>query len=452
MKLLAALAAVAGTLVLTASSSTASTPRRVAHHPLGVVPHIAHASRFAPARRTKKALGFNCIAACSSYEATINKYFTDVAAAAAATATDNVYSVATQYPGVTYGSTFGGSYVAGNPYPTTNTCQDGVDKYCLTDSQLQSEIGRVIAANRWPRGTQTALYFIFTPANVGICIRPGKSTGKNNACTTTVFCAYHSASNDNSFIYAVEPDADAVPGDSSLPHPCSSGEAPAGNGADSTINTISHEQNEAITDPFGTAWYSDDGADNYPEIGDLCAYDFGTPLGGATGAEYNQVINGDPYYLQLEYSNQDGGCVPYLGGTVTAASPLNGIGPLSDTGPGNPGAGHGGPVMTSNTAYAIYWVPAKPANIKLPVISGTPKVGKKLTASRGAWTNSPKDTYHWLRCSSAGKSCKGIASATTASYRPVTADKWHRLEVRVTATNAVGSVSATSAPTGVVRG
>jgi hypothetical protein len=427
--------------VLTATSSTAGA-RPTAHRPLGLVPHFTHTTRLAPARRAQKTTGFNCIAACSSYETTINQYFTDVAAAAAANAVDNVYSVATQYAGITYGSTFGGSYVAGNPYPT-NTCNDGFDRYCLTDSQLQTEIGRVIAAKGWPLASQTALYFIFTPANVGVCIFPGPSTN-TNACTTNVFCAYHSNTSTNSFIYAVEPDAAAV-----SDHACVTGEAPAGNGADATINTISHEQNEAITDPYGTAWYSDDAAYQYPEIGDLCAYDFG-PVLGNPGSEYNQTINGHHYFLQLEYSNQDGGCVPYLGGPVAAAF-NDGVGPLSDTGPGRTGAGHGGPVMTSNTVYAIYWVPAPPANRAVPTISGTPKVGKKLTALRGTWTNSPKYTYHWLRCTSAGTACKGISQATASTYKPVAADKWHRLEVRVTATNAAGAASATSAPTGAVH-
>jgi hypothetical protein len=444
VKLLAAIAVAAATVVLTATSSTSGATRPVEHHALGLVPHFAHSSRFAPTRRATKATGFNCIAACSSYEGTINQYFTDVAAASAANATDNVYSVATQYPGITYGSTFGGSYVAGNPFPT-NTCQDGVDKYCLTDSQLQTEIGKVIAAKGWPLASQTALYFIFTPANVGECIFAGQPT-VNNACTTTTFCAYHSNTSTNSFIYAVEPDAAAV-----SDHACVTGQAPRGSAADATINTVSHEQNEAITDPYGTAWYSNDATDEFPEIGDLCAYDFGTPLGNP-GGEYNQVINGHDYYLQLEYSNQDGGCVPSLGGPVSPADPHDGYGPLANTGAGRSGSGHGGPVMTTNTVYAIYWVPAPPANRSLPTISGTPKVGKKLTASHGAWTNLPTYTYRWLRCTSAGTSCKAISAATTLSYKPVAADKWHRLEVRVTATNAAGIVSATSAPTAVVKG
>jgi hypothetical protein len=437
VRALGAIAIAVGALVLTAASTTAGAAPAAAHQLRGLVPHVPPASRFAPARRTTKAAGFNCVASCSLYESTIDQYFTDVAAASGAT--DNVYSVATQYSDITYGSTFGGSYVDGHPLPTLPaflSCHDGFDKYCVTDRQLQTEIGKVIAHNGWPTQSPTTLYFIFTPANVGVCEGTGAPNLQTNPCTTNVFCAYHS-SYGSSFLYAVEPDDAAVEGGA-----CDSGQAPAGNGADATINTVSHEHIEAITDPIPlTAWYTNDA--NQFEIGDLCAYDFGgTPLGGTDGTEYNQVINAHNYYLQLEYSNEDSGCVPYLGGPVTAPDPLDGSGPLVD---------QGGPVMTTNTVYAIYWVPAPPANSQLPTISGMAKAGKKLEVSHGKWSNTPKFTYRWLRCSAVGTSCKGITKATGSWYRLVSADAHHRLEVRVTATNAAGHASAVSGPSRVVR-
>lgn len=423
----------------------------MAHTPLRFMSHLAHATPSAPAqaKRATKGATFDCISTCSAYESTINQFFTDVAAGSVAGATDNVYSVQTQYAdgapaNIQYNQTFGGSYVDGNPYPTTNACQDGVDTYCVTNAQLTAQIGKVIAANNWPTFSTTTLYLIFTPANVGTCIYPGVAGG-GNPCTSNVFCAYHAVSNAG-FIYAVEPDALAVPGDVLHPHPCDSGEAPAGNSADATINTVSHEQIEATTDPFNDGWISADGAHNNPEIGDLCAYDFGTALGGSAGTLYNQTINGHNYYLQLEYSNaansNAGGCVPYLGGPVTAADPRDGVGPL---------VYNGGALMTTNTVYAIYWIPAAPANTKLPTISGTAKVGKKLRASHGRWSNGPKFTYRWLRCSKTGTSCKGIAKATGSTHALVLADVGHKLEVRVTGTNMVKSVSANSAPTAVVK-
>ncbi len=445
MRFLAAIAIAAAALALTATVSTAAPARQAPHQLLGMIPHLAHHSNapLTQVRRAAKGAPLNCVSACTAYESTINQYFTDVQAASVVKATDNVYSVATQYSDIQYSETFAGAYADGNPYPTTHACHDGVDTYCVTDGQLQAQIGSVIAANHLPRYSTSALYFIFTPANVGVCQSPGRASG-GYPCTTNVFCAYHSAS-QNGFIYAVEPDAAAVPGDAAVPHPCDPGQAPAGSNADATINTISHEQNESITDPFGNAWIADDGPGESPqdEIGDLCAYDFGTPS-GTPGTEYDQTINGHNYLLQLEYSNQDSGCVPYLGGPVTPANPRYGMGPLVDQSPE-------GTVMITNTVYAIYWLPAAPANTKLPTISGTTDVGKKLKASNGTWSNGPTFTYRWLRCSSAGLSCKGITKATGASYTLVKADKGHRLEVRVTGTNMISAVSATSAPTGVVK-
>ena len=434
MKLFAAIALGAGALVLSAVSSPAG----------------------AATAKHARAVGFNCISSCADYESTINQFFTDVAADSGLTT--NVYSVLTQYSSILYSTTFGGSYVDGSPYPTKQ-CHDGFDKYCLTDAQLQAEIGKVIAANGWPTESTTALYFIFTPANVGICQHPGWPID-GVPCTTNAFCAYHHNLGD-SFIYVVEPDAAAVSDGA-----CLTGESPAGNAADATLSTISHEHIEAITDPYGDGWWSEDPEPppNNPsgpsgasgpfygsEIADLCGWNFGDPLGTTLeGESYNQVINGHEYFLQQEWSNADEGCVQYAGGTVTNADPND---PLHD--PPYAGVGplvaHGGPVMTSTTVYAIYWVPARPANSHLPTIAGQAKVGKKLRALHGAWSNSPTFAYRWLRCSAAGTSCKGIKHATGSSYRLAPADTGHRLEVRVTATNPGGRARATSAPTGKVR-
>ena len=444
MKIFAACLLVAAAIALgltTANGGAAAS----AHRALGAVPHRhGSAHRVAAPRKTA---GFTCGSSCSSYELAINKFFTDVAAASGAAT--NVYDVATQYcegvatsatscgglgTPIAYSSTFGGAYVDGRPLPAS-TCNDAVtinfvryaDKYCLTDAQIQTEIKSVITAKGWPTDS-TRLFFIFTPANVGVC-EFGGNPSDANACSTTVFCAYHSSTLSH-IIYAVELDAAQIPDGG-----CDSGQTPVGSGADATISTISHEHNEAITDPLGDGWYAADGSEN----GDLCAYNFGSPIGTAlNGQAYNQVINGTDYWLQQEYSNADGGCLQQPDGTVSQVLPNGGVGPL---------VYQGGSVMTTNTAYAIYWVPAAPANTVLPKIFGTPKVGKKLTASRGTWSNSPKFTYRWLRCSSAGTSCKGITSATASSHVLVTAGAGPRLEVRVTATNAAGSASATSAPT-----
>jgi len=90
-----------------------------------------------------------------------------------------------------------------------------------------------------------------------------------------------------------------------VPAACDSGQHPNSSDADATINVASHEHNEAITDPLGTAWFDQRGYEN----GDKCAWNFGTALGGTSGHQYNQAIGSGRYYLQQEWSNQTSRCV-----------------------------------------------------------------------------------------------------------------------------------------------
>lgn len=231
----------------------------------------------------------------ANYEPLMNRYFTDVAADSGKTS--NVYWSDTQYTDSTgaagYKSSFAGAIVDSNPFPA-NGCSDRYTTVCLTDAQLQSEIQKVVGTTH-PTGTSTE-YFLFTPKNVGSC--------SGSSCAFSYFCAYHSqigSGGSGTILYANMPYAAWVPS------ACGSGQSPNGGDADSTINVTSHEHNETVTDPLGTAWYDRSGN----EDGDKCAWNFGTPLGGASGAEYNQAINGDDYFMQQEWSNHSSGCVQH---------------------------------------------------------------------------------------------------------------------------------------------
>src|SRR3954469_23433782 len=93
-----------------------------------------------------------------------------------------------------------------------------------------------------------------------------------------------------------------------------------------------------------------------------------------------------------------------------------------------------------------------PTNSAAPTISGTPQVGQTLTASPGTWNSdtTPTYAYQWQRCDTAGNNCAAIPGATSQSYTVQSADVDKTLRVAVTATNASGSGSATSAQTAVV--
>jgi hypothetical protein len=413
---------------VSASGGAAATP---AHGPiLGVVPHagVTQALGAPNALSTSGPLaGASFLTFDANYVSLINQYFTDVAHDSGGSS--NVYSAATQYSGIQYQSTFGGSYVDHGPLPA-NGCNDGVDSVCLTDAQLQSEIQNVLTSHGW-HGSETAMFILMTPDGVGSCFDSGSTQ-----CTTNVFCAYHSDfvdSNNEPVIYANEPYDATISG-------CNSGSSPNNDDADTELNTISHEHNEAITDPFGNAWYAADGNEN----GDLCAWTFGTPLGGTGLTQYNQLINGDHYWLQQEYSNADNagnkGCVQYLHGPSSPPGPGDGKGPLVD---------NGGPVMVTNTTYAIYWLPT-PGNTALPAITGTPVVNHALTTSTGSWNGAPTGySYRWQRCSSAGTGCVDISGATESTYTLTSADGGHTVRSTVSATNVNGA-SPYVAATGMV--
>ncbi len=227
----------------------------------------------------------------ANYQSIINGFFQNVAADSGKTS--NVYWSDTQYSNIQYSSSFAGSYVDTNPFPA-NGCSDSYTSVCLSDAQLQAELQKVMTANGWTGGA-TKEYFIFTPKNVGSC--------SGSSCAFSQFCAYHSwiGSGSSATMYANMPYAAFVPS------ACDSGQHPNNDDADATLNVTSHEHNETITDPQGSAWYDKRGYEN----GDKCAWKFGTALGttGGSGTSYNQVIGTGKYYLQQEWSNKSSGCV-----------------------------------------------------------------------------------------------------------------------------------------------
>jgi hypothetical protein len=93
-----------------------------------------------------------------------------------------------------------------------------------------------------------------------------------------------------------------------------------------------------------------------------------------------------------------------------------------------------------------------PTNTEDPAVVGTAQDGQLVVARDGEWsgTNPMTFTYQWQRCNSAGAGCAAISGATAKVYRVATADVGNRLRVQVTARNASGSRTATTAPTSAV--
>jgi hypothetical protein len=107
-----------------------------------------------------------------------------------------------------------------------------------------------------------------------------------------------------------------------------------------------------------------------------------------------------------------------------------------------------GTAVTSSASTIV--VSRKPAVASAPGITGTAIQGSTLTASAGTWTNNPVSyAYQWERCSG---TCAAIAGASGSTHTLGPADVGSTIEVTVTASNAAGSVSATSQPTATVTG
>jgi len=95
---------------------------------------------------------------------------------------------------------------------------------------------------------------------------------------------------------------------------------------------------------------------------------------------------------------------------------------------------------------------AAPANTARPTVTGTPQPGETLTATTGTWSNGVRSyAFQWQHCDAAGATCTDVAGATGRTYGVRAADIGGTIRVAVTATNLVGSNTATSDRTEIVK-
>jgi Concanavalin A-like lectin/glucanases superfamily len=94
-----------------------------------------------------------------------------------------------------------------------------------------------------------------------------------------------------------------------------------------------------------------------------------------------------------------------------------------------------------------------PVNTAPPTIDDqTPDVGQTLTAQPGTWEKGGTAGYQWQRCDKDGEDCEDIVGATGTSYLVGAGEACGTIQVAVTMTNASGSATAFSEPTGTVAG
>jgi hypothetical protein len=221
-----------------------------------------------------------------------------------------------------------------------------------------------------------------------------------------------------------------------------------------------HQSNLADFNPALPETDPNQGGILYPVIGTLvdryaAAYNgalpAGEPLVQLTTAEIADVLARQDAWTAAKPSVsawlQDGRVYVRNGGTAAVNVPLTG------TTVGEPYSGQRSGWVSIAAGAQVDYAPADPASASPPVITGTARVGDKLTAAPGTWTGTPQIGYaqQWQRCDAAGAVCKNLAGATEASYAPTAADEGSKLRVAVLAGSWISSVSqAFSAPTAVV--
>jgi alpha-tubulin suppressor-like RCC1 family protein len=94
-----------------------------------------------------------------------------------------------------------------------------------------------------------------------------------------------------------------------------------------------------------------------------------------------------------------------------------------------------------------------PRNVTPPHVSGKPRVGVTLTTKLGNWDGETPlaYTYQWRRCKAGSCTLLGTPEAGATTYALTSEDIGYTLQVVVTATNAKGSATTPSPPTGSIK-
>lgn len=262
----------------------------------------------------------------AGYREGVNRYLEDLAHDSGGH--QNVDSVSSQYNDVggefaNDTSHFGGTFVDEDLYPTEHNCKKA--PICITDEQIQTELKAFVEAHGLPTGLETE-YFLLTPAGVESCFEEAGEACSAGTSATERYCAYHGNAPIESggevvseLIYANDPYVTGILG-------CDDGDHPNGKPSDGAIQGgLSHEHNESITDPLPNSGWTDfaTGENTGYEVGDKCdtgeeSSEFGSVLGEVEVEEepgvkvkdkYNQIVDGDFYWYQQEWSNQGKQCL-----------------------------------------------------------------------------------------------------------------------------------------------
>ena len=208
----------------------------------------------------------------------------------------------------------------------TDTTPPDVSDNEIGAGDVQASIQRAKDANNWPSGLST-IYVVFTPQGYSDCYSSlGCSPPAGND-----FCGYHAIANltDSPNGPHVETPYVAIPPPSNDISKCGAHYTWSGGSTndlwvqststDASINAMSHEVFEAITDPDPTshpAWYDSTGVKG--EIGDKCVGQFdpfwnqsghdSAPGSDNQSQEGTYSLGGQNFVIQEEWTNSDERC------------------------------------------------------------------------------------------------------------------------------------------------
>ena len=157
-------------------------------------------------------------------------------------------------------------------------------------------------------------------------------------------------------------------------------------------------------------------------------------------------------YQWLRCDAQAGNCSPISGATSKTYTVQTGdVGSrlrVQVTAADSSGSG----VAVSRPTDPVKATGSAPKNTSPPTISGTTQEGSTVTVAPGSWagTPAPRFSFQWQRCVGTGGGCADVSGATSTSFTLGSADVAHTLRVVVTASNANGSSSATTAETDLI--
>lgn len=206
-----------------------------------------------------------------------------------------------------------------------------------------------------------------------------------------------------------------------------------------TIGSSTEDQEPAHADEgWNSVWFEWTAPSSGPANFETCGSSFDTVLAVYTGSELNRLTT---------VASNDDACE--LGSRVQFQASAGTAYRIAL-------AGFDGETGVFRLSWNVTAVaPASaPSNVTRPSVTGQATLGALLVSSPGEWSGTaPLSMAHqWQRCNAGGLVCTDLAGQTGEVLRVTSAALRSRIRVVVTATNAVGSASAASEPTPLVRG